>query len=115
MKLKFLSLAGAALLVLANQSFAGDVYLIGNPNSLITANRGDLETLMALNARHVKGAVRNLYARLKAQGLLFNLQPGDRVDVVYYYDDGIAEIKWGNGAYRGFISKDDLTAYLGSS
>ena len=114
MKLKFLSLVSAAFLALSSQTFAGDLYLIGHPNSLVTASYSDLQTFMALNARGVKPAVRNLYKRLASQGLLFNLHPGDRVNVVGYYDDGIAEITWGNGAYRGFINKDDLTNYLGS-
>jgi hypothetical protein len=115
MKLKFLSLVSAALLALATTSFAGDVYMIGQPNSLITANHSDLQTFMGLNARGVKPAVRTLYRKLSSKGLLFNLQPGAQVNVVEYYPDGIAKITWANGAYRGFISKNDLTAYLGSS
>jgi hypothetical protein len=115
MKVKLLSLAGAALLALTSQSWAGDIYLIGNPNSLITATRGDLEVIMALNARHMKQAVRDMYNRLRAQGALFNLQPGARVEVTMYYDDGTAKIEWGNGAFRGFVNKDDLTSYLGSN
>ena len=115
MKVKLLSLAGAALLALTSHSWAGDIYLIGNPNALITANRGDLEVIMALNARHMKQAVRDRYNRLQAQGALFNLQPGARVEVTMYYNDGTAKIEWGNGAFRGFINKDDLTSYLGSN
>ena len=115
MKLKLLSVVGAALLALTCQSWAGDIYLIGNPDSLITANRGELEVIMALNARHMKQAVRDMYHRLQAQGALFNLQPGARVEVTMYYNDGTAKIEWGNGAFRGFINKDDLTSYLGSN
>ena len=70
---------------------------------------------MGLNARHIKTAVRNMYARLDAEGALFNVQPGTRVNVVMYYGDGIARIEWGNGRYAGYIAKDDLGAYLGST
>jgi hypothetical protein len=115
MKVKLLSLAGAALLAFTSQTWAGDIYLIGNPNSLITANQSDLEVIMALNARHMKQAVRDMYKRLQAQGSLFNLQPGARVEVTMYYNDGTAKIEWGDGAFRAFINKDDLTSYLGSN
>ena len=86
-------------MALASQSFAGDIYRIHNPNSLVTANRGDLEVFMALNARHMKQAVRDLYYRLQAQGACFNLQPGTTVEVTMYYNDGTAKIEWGNGAF----------------
>jgi TATA-box binding protein (TBP) (component of TFIID and TFIIIB) len=115
MKLKLLSLVSVVLMALASQSFAGDLYRINNPNSLVTANRGDLEVFMALNARHMKQAVRDLYNRLAAQGALFNLQPGMAVEATMYYDDGTAKIEWGNGEFRGFINKDDLSSFLGSN
>ena len=115
MKLKLLSLAGAVLMALASQSFAGDIYRINNPNSLVTANRGDLDVFMALNARHMKQAVRDLYHRLEAQGALFNLQTGTTVEVTMYYNDGTAKIEWGNGAFRGFINKEDLASFVGSN
>ena len=53
-KLKLLSAGGVLLLAIASQSFAGDIYRINDCNSLVTANRGDLEVIMALNARHMK-------------------------------------------------------------
>jgi hypothetical protein len=59
--------------------------------------------------------VRNLYKRLAAQHALFNLQPGTLVEVTEYYDDGTAKIEWANGAFRGFINKDDLSSFLGSN
>ena len=70
---------------------------------------------MALNARHMKQAVRDLYYRLEAQGALFNLQPGTTVEVTMYYNDGTAKIEWGNGSFRGFINKEDLSSFLGSN
>lgn len=101
-------------LAFAGSSFAGDIYFIGQPCSLVTANRGDLETFMALNQRHMKSAVRSLYNRLATEGLLFNLPVGARVEVASSYSHGTAEIIWGDGAYRGFINKSDLTFYLGN-
>jgi hypothetical protein len=113
MKLKLLSLA--ALVAMCASSFAGDIYRINKPNSLVTANQGDLEILMELNARHMKPAVRDLYNRLQARGACFNLQPGTQVEVTFYYYDGTAKIEWANGTLRGFINKEDLSAYLGST
>jgi len=81
MKIELLSLVGAALLASTSQSWAGDIYLIGNPNALITANQRDLEVFMGLNARGMKQAVRDMYKRLQAQGTLFDLQPGARVAI----------------------------------
>jgi hypothetical protein len=96
------------------ESFAEDIYRINNPNSLVTASHEDLATFMALNARHMTQAVRDMYRRLESEGALFNLQPGALVKVVEYYDDGIARIEWGGGEQTGYIAKDDLSAYLGS-
>jgi hypothetical protein len=95
-------------------SFAGDIYRINNPDSLVTARHEDLATFMALNTRQMKQAVRDMYRRLEAEGALFNLQPGARVKVVEYYDDGIARIEWGGGEHTGYIAKNDLSSYLGS-
>ena len=64
------------------ESFAGDIYRINNPESLVTASHEDLATFMALNARQMKQAVRDMYRRLESEGRLFNLQPGARVKVV---------------------------------
>ena len=55
-----------------------------------------------------------MYRRLESEGRLFNLQPGARVKVAEYYDDGIARIEWGGGEHTGYIAKDDLSSYLGS-
>jgi hypothetical protein len=96
------------------ESFAEDIYRINNPNSLVTANHQDLATFMALNARHMTQAVREMYRRLESEGALFNLQPGALVKVVEYYDDGIARIEWGGGEQTGYIAKNDLSSYLGS-
>jgi hypothetical protein len=115
MKLKLWLFAGAALLNVASQSVAGDVYRINNNNTLITATHKDLVTFMALNARHLKPAVRSLYIQLESQGALFNIQPGTQVEVVEYYDDGTARIEWGNGRCTGYINKDDLSVYLGGN
>jgi|SRR6516162_1784155 hypothetical protein len=109
---KLIATIGLAL-TLASVSFAGDLYRINNPNSLVTANRYDLETFMGLNQRHMKAAVRDMYNQLNSRGLLFNLQPGAIVEVTYYFNDGIAQIEWDNGAHRGFIAKADLSRYLG--
>jgi hypothetical protein len=46
---------------------------------------------------------------------LFNIRPGSQVEVVEYYDDGTARIKWGDGRYTGYINKDDLSVYLRSN
>jgi hypothetical protein len=94
---------------------AGDIWFIAKPNSLITASHDALATFMALNDGYHHTATRSLYRALNNQGALFNLQPGARVEVVTYYGDGIARIEWGNGRYTGFIAKDDLSAYLGST
>jgi hypothetical protein len=96
------------------ESFTGDIYLVNNPNSLVTASHEDLATFMALNARHMKEAVRDMYRRLRSERALCNLQPGARVRVVEYYDDGIACIEWDGGEYTGYIAKDDLSSFLGS-
>jgi hypothetical protein len=113
MKVKFLSLA--TLLALGVSGFAGDLYRINKPNSLVTAERHDLATLIGLNDRGVKPAVKNLYRQLQKEGTCFNLQPGAEVDVVGYFPDGTAKIVWANGAKKGFINKDDLGTYLGSN
>jgi hypothetical protein len=115
MKLKLCLFAGTALLTVASQSFAGDIFRINNYNTLITANHEDLVTFMALNARHLKQAVRSLYNQLQSRGALFNIQPGTPVEVVQYYDDGTARIEWGDGRFTGYINKDDLSVYLGSN
>ena len=96
------------------ESFAEDVYRINNPNSLVTASHEDLATFMALNARHMTQAVRDMYRRLEREGALFNLQSGALVKVVEYYNDGIARIEWGGGERTGYIAKDDLSSYVGS-
>jgi hypothetical protein len=115
MKLKLGLFAGTALLIFASQSFAGDIFRINNYNTLITANHQDLVTFMALNARHLKQAVRSLYNQLQSRGALFNIQPGTRVEVVESFDDGTARIEWGEGRYTGYINKEDLSVYLGSN
>ena len=96
------------------ESLTGDIYRINNPNSLVTASHEDLATFMALNARQMRQAVRDMYRRLESEGALFNLQPGARVKVVEYYDDGIARIEWAGGEQTGYIAKDDLSSFLGS-
>ena len=85
------------------ESFAEDIYRINNPNSLVTASHEDLATFMALNARHMTQAVRDMYRRLESEGGLFNLQPGALVKVVEYYDDGIARIGWGGVEQTGIL------------
>jgi hypothetical protein len=115
MKLKLWLFAGAALLIIASQSVAGDIYRINNYDTLITASHKDLVTFMALNARHLRPAVRSLYNQLESQGALFNIQPGTQVEVVEYYDDNTARIEWGNGRYTGYINKDDLSVYIGGN
>jgi|SRR6516165_7670863 hypothetical protein len=115
MKLKLCLFAGAALLTVASQSVAGDIFRINNYNTLITASHGDLVTFMALNARHLKQAMRSLYNQLQSRGALFDIQPGTRIEVVEYYNDGTARIEWGDGRYTGYINKDDLSVYLGSN
>ena len=96
------------------ESFAEDIYRINSRNSLVTASHEDLATFMALNARHMTQAVRDMYRRLESEGALFNLQPGALVKVVEYYGDGIARIEWGEGQHTGYIAKNDLSSYLGS-
>jgi hypothetical protein len=116
MKLKIFTMAGAALIALSSFGIAGDIYRINHPNSLITANYDDLATFMSLNARGRSSEVRSLYNYLNLQGALFNLQPGDNVNVVAYYNrSNIAEISWGDGRYTGYINQDDLSHYLGSN
>src|ERR1700758_1369588 len=73
MKLKLCLFPGSALLPVASQSFAGDIFRINNYNTLITASHGDLVTFMALNARHLKQAVRSLYNQLQSRGALFDI------------------------------------------
>jgi hypothetical protein len=111
---KLLTTIGIGLLALASPGFAGDIYRLTDANFLITANQGDLEILMALNQRHLKQAVRNYYSQLLARGACFNLQPGTLVEVSWYYGDGTAKIEWGNGEYRGYINKEDLSIFVGS-
>jgi hypothetical protein len=89
-----------------------DRYEITNFDTLITANRSDLYTFMSLNAQHNKPKVRELYRWLANQGLLINIQPGTTVDVASYGTDGIAAISIGNTI--GYISREDLTMYLGN-
>ena len=48
------------------ESFAEDIYRINNRNSLVTASHEDLATFMALNARHMTQAVRDMYRRLES-------------------------------------------------
>jgi len=99
---------------MSTQQESEDIYRINKPNSLVTASHEDLANFMALNARHMAQAVRDMYRRLESEGALFNLQPGALVKVVEYYDDGIARIGWGGKEQTGCIAKDDLSSYLGS-
>jgi hypothetical protein len=48
------------LLSTQQESFAEDIYRINNRNSLVTASHEDLATFMALNARHMTQAVRDM-------------------------------------------------------
>jgi hypothetical protein len=59
--------------------------------------------------------MRSLYNQSRSRGALFNIRPGSQVEVVEYYDDGTARIKWGDGRYTGYINKDDLSVYLGGN
>jgi hypothetical protein len=112
MKLKLFTIAGAALLALSSLASAGDLFQIFHRDSLITATYDQLETFFELQGDHA--ATRAYYNRLNANGSLYNLQPGDVVNVVGYPGGGIAKISWGGGAHHAYIATNDLTSYLGS-
>jgi hypothetical protein len=105
--LKKALLIATALASLTMASHA-DVFRIANYNSLITARHSDLVRFMQLNNAGRKSEVRNLYNYLAANRGLYNLQPGDTVNVLQYFRDGTAEIAWYNGADHAYIAQADL-------
>jgi hypothetical protein len=114
---KVVIVLAAICLTIAAQ--AGELYRL-KPNTVVVAERLDLDDLMKLNAQGKKRELRALYNQLKVARSLVDAPSGAVVEVSYNSGSvgDMAQIKW--NAFSdcpfqvGYIAKSDLAQPVGS-
>jgi hypothetical protein len=104
---KIAAISGALLLAAAahaRNNFI--VFKIVGDGTVVTRDHNDLLRLMELNNGTSQMAVRSFFKQLTSQGSAVVLQTGDVVRVSDAYNDGTAQIVFGN--HHGYIAQADL-------